>query len=189
MILGFISLKTALIIIHLFGIALGAGGAFASDFMFIQSVKDRRITETEIGFLKLGSRMVWIGVGVLLVSGLALFSLDPSTYLASSKFLAKMSIVGIIIMNGIFFHLSHIPVLVECSEKEKMSDSPEFLAKRNFLLASGAISIVSWSSALILGALRGIPYSFGVIMGVYLLILIIAVSMTFLFKEHFLPSK
>ena len=42
----FINVKTLFLIAHLFGLALGAGGAFISDILFLKSVKDRKITKT-----------------------------------------------------------------------------------------------------------------------------------------------
>src|SRR3989338_4218171 len=98
---GFLELKTILLIVHIFGAIVGAGGAFTSDWIFLSSIKDSTINETEIRFIELGSRMVWIGLIILIISGLALFSLAPEQYLASGKFLAKMSIVGILTLNGL----------------------------------------------------------------------------------------
>lgn len=168
MILGFLDSHIVFVIVHLLGLAVGAGGAFASDAMFFLSAKDKKITATELKFLHLGGAMVWLGLGILAASGTMLFLEDPAGYLASGKFLAKMTIVAVIAANGILFHKLHLPMLRRL-EADSFSASKEFRQKSSLLLASGALSAVSWISALTLGALRGIPYSYWVLMAVYLL--------------------
>jgi hypothetical protein len=175
-------LKTALAIAHLFGVAVGAGGAFMSDAMFMSSVKDSRFSKTEVRFLKLGSVMIWSGVALLVLSGLGLFSFDPARYLASSKFLAKMTIVTAIVVNGLVFHFWHIP-LIHKHMGMHFPTSDEFMRKRSWIMASGAVSFVSWSSAIVLGALRGVPWSYPQIMGLYLAVLAAAVVIAVSLKD------
>ncbi|MDP2650898.1 MAG: hypothetical protein Q8P04_02280 [bacterium] len=160
-------------IFHLLGVAFGVGGALASDSMFLKSLKDLKISKTEMGFLQIGSAMVWIGLIILIISGYLLFSLDPDRYLNSAKFLAKMTIVAIILLNGLFLHINLIPRLRRHIEGH-LPSSDEFMRKRPLLFTSGAISLVSWLSALTLGALHKVPWSYVEIMGVYLLILLVA---------------
>ena len=179
-------LSLIFLIVHLFGVALGAGGAFASDMMFLYSVKDERISEAEIAFLKLGSKMVWLGLGLLVISGIGLFALKPDFYLTSPKFLLKMTIVGIIILNGAFFHLLHIPRLMRHSG-EHFPSSDEFTRKRPYLVASGAISFVSWSSAIVLGALKKVPFSYIELFAVYMILLSGAVFVSLLMQDKILP--
>jgi len=182
---GFLDIGTLLIIIHIFGIAAGAGGAFVSDAMFFLSVQDRIFTKVELTFMRLGSRMVWAGLTVLILSGIGLFSLAPEAYLSSSKFLAKITIVVIIIVNGIVFHLSHIPRFHRHAERHFPS-SEEFVRHSGLLMASGAISVTSWGSAIILGALRGVPYSYVTIMLAYTVVLSIAVAIALLVRKRVL---
>lgn len=164
--IDFIDTRTLFIMIHLFGVAIGAGGAYLSDMMFFSSVKDKIISHTEMRFLTIGSRAVWIGLALLVLSGTGLFLSDIEGYMESSKFLAKMTIVGIIILNGIIFHMSHLPRMKRHAGQHFPS-SDEFIRYRPLLAASGAVSIVSWTSALILGGLRSLPYTYADIMMVY----------------------
>ena len=175
-------LDTIFKILHIFGIALGAGGALISDAMFFSSVKDEKISQTELRFLTIGSRAVWAGLAILIISGLGMVWLDPANILSSEKFWAKMSIVGIILVNGIIFHIYHVPHLHRHVDIHFPS-SLEFVRRIPLLLSSGVVSAISWPSALILGALRRLPYSYGQIMGVYLLILGTAILLTILFKK------
>jgi hypothetical protein len=157
--------KTLLIIAHLFGVALGAGGAFASDGIFLKSIKDQRISKTEMGFIVFGSAMVWVGL----------------------KFLAKMTVVFILIVNGIVFHISHIPRFFRHVD-QFFHSSDEFMRKRWLILSSGAVSIVSWSYALILGALPSVHYSYTTIMLVYILLVLGSVGIALSLKKRVLPD-
>ncbi len=177
MLLGFVSLKSVLIILHLIGVALGAGGAYISDFMFVQSVRDEVFNKTEVTFLNLASTMIWIGIITLIVSGIGLFVLDPAKYLFSTKFLAKMTVVTIITLNGLVFYKYHSKLLHRHSGIY-LPSSKEFVRIRPYLLISGAISLVSWTSAIILGAFKLVPYSYSTIMSTYFVITIIAIFIT-----------
>jgi len=186
--LDFIDLKTALIIVHLFGLAIGAGGAFMSDAMFLHAIRDQKISQTEMGFLSLGSFMVWAGLILLIGSGIGIFFTNPEGYLASSKFLSKMTVVGIIVINGIVFHLWHIPRIKRHVDR-RLPSSKEFTHNRVWLLTGGAISVTSWVSALIFGALKSIPYSYAEIILVYLVLVSIAIIIANLAKNYILPTQ
>jgi hypothetical protein len=179
--------KEAFVILHLFGVAIGAGGAFMSDVMFMNSIRDKKFSNTEVRFLQLASNTVWIGVIILLLSGIGIVASDPATYLSSSKFLAKMTIVGMITINGLVFHYSHFP-LIRRHVNVSISTSHEFLRKRAYIVASGAISVVSWSSAIILGALRNVQWSYVHIISAYAAVLVAVVAISVLCKDFILPS-
>lgn len=185
----FIDYHTFWVIIHLFGVIVGAGGAFTSDWIFFSSIKDNVVSRTEMRFLRLSSKMVWIGIAVIVISGAFLFAADPREYIQSSKFLAKMTIVAVIIANGIIFHRHHIPRLHRHVGRN-VSLSEEFMKKSPLLLASGAVSGVSWLSAFVLGALPEVPYGYPAIMALYLIVLGLGVLAAILSKKRiFRPSN
>lgn len=186
--LDFLDLKTLYTIVHLFGMAVGAGGAFASDLIFFKSTRDGQLSSTEFGFMELGGRMVWAGLVILIISGAFLFLLNPDRYLASSKFLVKVTIVAIIIANGILLHLKFIPDFKKCTEQGEQAIS-KYIRSNPLVLVSGVVSVTSWSSAIILGALRSVPYSYWIILSVYVAVLLLGIATVFLFKAHFFPSK
>ena len=176
-------MKTLLTIVHLLGVVTGAGGAYLSDAMFFSTVKDEKVSKTELRFLKIGSRFVWFGLTLLIISGIGIFLTDTETYLNSSKFLTKMTIVGVILLNGIVFHMSHLP-RIERHVGHHFPSSDEFMRHRPLLLASGALSFVSWTSAIILGSLKILPYSYSSIMIVYLSVIIVAIISTQILFRH-----
>ncbi len=183
--LSFIDAKTLFLIVHLFGIALGAGGAFISDLLFFKSIRDKKITKTEMGFLILGSHCVTVGLCILVISGAGLFSLDPAKYLASSKFLAKMTVVAILALNGIIFHMVHIPRLKRLAAG-KIS-ATIFKRYRWQILASGVISLVSWATAIVLGAFKTIPWEYELIISLYVAVLFFGLLVAARFRDIFVP--
>lgn len=186
--INFIDIKTVLLIFHIFGAILGAGGAFVSDAIFFKTIRDGIIEDSELSFMKLGSKLVWLGVLILIISGIFLFYTNPTGYLASSKFLAKVTIVGIIIINGIIFHFVHIPHIYRHTGL-KINESESFMKKFSFLLVSGAVSIVSWVSTVILGMLKVVPYSYIQIIGFYFVLVFVAISFALLGKKMILGTK
>ena len=178
--------KTLFLVAHIFGVALGAGGAFMSDAMFMSAVRDSRFSKTEIRFLKLASVLIWSGLTLLVLSGIGIFSTDPERYMASSKFLAKMTIVGVIVLNGFVFHFWHLP-LIHRHTGVHFPTSDEFMHKRVWILVSGAVSALSWSSALVLGSLSSVPLSYGAIMGLYGGCITVAIGGALLLRDKLLP--
>ncbi len=181
----FLTEKTIYLIIHVFGAILGAGGAFASDAIFFKTIKDGVIEKVEFDFMKLGGKLVWTGVGILVVSGVLLFFTNPAQYLASPKFLVKVTIVAIIIVNGIVFHVVHLPHIRKHLGLQ-FAKSETFVKRSSFLLVSGAISMVSWISTVILGMLKKVPYTYLEILSLYLLLVICAIGTTLVVKNRIL---
>lgn len=165
----FIDAKIIYIILHLIGVILGAGGAYVSGFLFLQIIKDRNIEKSEVDIVRTTSNIVSAGIVILVISGALLFALDVPGYLASTKFLAKMSVVAIIIINGIFYHFYHFPKLVQAQTKVFK------VREHTSIFISGAVSLVSWTVALILGSLHAVPYSYLMIMLFYVGLLILGV--------------
>jgi len=182
-----IDTQTILIGLHLLGVIIGMGGAFTSDAIFFSSISDEKVSHTEVRFLKLGGKMVWLGIFIIALSGLFIFYSNPEFYLHSSKFLAKMSVVAILLLNGLIFHLVHIPRFHRHAESHFPS-SEEFMHFAPWLLVGGVISSISWLSALILGLWRGIPYSYLEIMSFYGLVLLVIIIFTLIFRKKFIPG-
>lgn len=184
----FLTPKAILTILHIFGAILGAGSAYVSDSMFFLSVRDSKFIPTELKFLNMGSKLVWVGTALLFLSGLGLFFLNPEGYMNSSKFLAKMTVVVVIIINGIIFGLIHMP-LIEKHKQKKLGQSEEFRGKAPWIIVSGAISIVSWTTAVVLGVLHDVPFGYMTIMGLYALAVTLAVGTGLLLKDRILFGK
>jgi len=185
---SFVDIKTLYLIFHLIGLALGAGGAFMSDVLYMASVKDKKITKDELRLMHVGGSMVWVGLLVLTISGLLLMSLNWGAYLISTKFIAKMVIVLIIALNGAIIHHVYIPYLEKCIGTH-LGRSTHFRTISVYLYISGAISFVSWIATIILGAFASIPYSVPVILGIYLAIVLIVTVVSLIVRHIFLRTR
>jgi hypothetical protein len=167
-------LQTGYLILHLLGIAVGAGAAFTSDFIFLACIQDKKVSKDEFNILESASKAVWLGFILIIFSGIGLFSLDASTLLDSSKFLAKMTIIFIILINGMIFSIKHLPEIKSRIGKPFFGRRKVSKGEYSFLFVGGVISLVSWVYAIILGVFSYLPFSYPIIMSSYLLALIIA---------------
>lgn len=177
-----VNLSTFLVIAHVIGVALGTGGAALSDFLFFKSIKDKMISKDEFESLMTASKVIWVGLFILILSGLAMFLLiylerGSIPMLASPKWQAKLTWVGIIFINGVFFKrviFSKIKSLVGKELSQENTKSVLWL-----FATSGFISIFSWYSVTIISLLpRSFrpPYFF--LVGLYLVILIIGIAIS-----------
>jgi len=163
-------LKTLFLILHIFGVAIGAGAAYLGDALFFSAIKDRKITGDELRSLKISGRSDWLGLALLIISGAGIFATDPAGYAESAKFLAKMTIVLVIAVNGIIFHAIHLRNFEKSIGKDFFR-SIEHNKKGHFVYLSGVISVVSWTSAIVLGSLRSIALGYFGILFFYLLVI------------------
>ena len=121
--------------------------------------------------------MIWFALALIILTGIGLYLPASELLLDSSKFLVKMIVVAVIVVNGAILNLLISPKLVHISfggSHEHQSGELHKLKKLAFTL--GAISSTSWYSAFILGALRQLPFSFLELLGIYVALVIIAVA-------------
>lgn len=172
----FIAHKEILLGIHVFGAALGLGGATMADIFFFRFLKDFRITKQESATLHTMSQVIWFGLGILIISGIAVFFSDMARYMASSKFLLKTVVILVITINGTFLNLLVSPWLVKLSfyENQRPRYAPMHRMRR-IAFALGAISATSWYLAFILGLVKRIPLSFPTLVLCYAGLLLCAV--------------
>ncbi|MEK7557559.1 MAG: vitamin K epoxide reductase family protein [Patescibacteria group bacterium] len=170
--------RTPILIVHLVGLAMGVGGALFADVFFFKFIRDLKISKDEAGILQTISQVVWFGLGLLVLSGVGLFLTDPAAYSQSAKFLTKMIVVAVVIVNGAFLNLKITPHLIHISFGDDPHKSPEeeLQRERRIAFALGAISMVSWYSALILGAFPSLPFSLPTLLLTYALLLAAAVT-------------
>lgn len=163
-------------LIHIMSIAIGVGAATIADIFFFKFLKDLRISQFEADVLKTISEVVWLALGVLVISGLALYLPHSAELLETPKFLVKIIIVAVIIVNGALLNLIVSPKLIHISFGEKHKhEKGELHRLERFALALGAISMISWYSALLLGAISSIALSFIQIFGIYMGLLVVGV--------------
>jgi hypothetical protein len=95
---------------------------------------------------------------------------DPVGYAASSKFLVKMTVVGVILVNGLLLNFYISPRLTKLRFRTHEDRKADEWFKR-IAFVSGVVSISSWYASFLLGLLSSIPLTYWQGMGVYLIIL------------------
>jgi uncharacterized membrane protein len=175
-------IKHPLVLIHLIGFALGVGGATINDILFFRFLKDYKISHKEDATLKIMSETIWVGLALLIISGIGLYLPNAETLNQSSKFLVKAVVVGIITLNGAFLNLYIAPHLKKITFKDHHTKTTQVSPLRKIAFVSGAISFVSWYTAFFLGTVQSIPLNFIKLFGIYL-ILVISASVFSLFIE------
>lgn len=168
--------KTIILIAHTIGFAIGLGGATISDIFFFRFLKDLRISHEESATLSHLSEIIWFALALIVLSGLGLYLPAMEELHQSSKFLVKMVVVLVIIVNGAFLNLLVAPNLVKISfGKRHDHEVGELHHIRRLAFILGAVSITSWYSAFILGMLTSVPLSFFPLLLIYLLLLLSAI--------------
>lgn len=155
----FAEYKHVTTITHVFAVIVGMGSALVSDILFNFYIKDKKINPTENKTLEVLSKIIWISLGLIVVSGIALFLSNPFGYSISNKFLLKMVIVGFIIINGYLFAKVTHGSLMKINFTDTNSNH-KYVRIRRMSFAFGAVSLISWLFAFVLGSIKSIPISF-----------------------------
>lgn len=181
--LGFVEFlrnaHTSLALLHGLAVAVGVGSATITEVLFMRFLKDFRISEEEAGTLKAVSQFIWLALAIIMVSGAGLYLPEAARLLATPKFLAKMVIVGILIVNGAFLNLWIAPRLIRISFGERHEYMVgELRRTRRLAFALGAVSLASWYSVFVLGFLRSFPLSLPIILSIYIGVVASAIFMS-----------
>lgn len=155
-----------IVMLHLLAAAIGLGAANVVDVLFFRFLKDFRVNEEENGVLQTLSEVIWVALGAIVLSGIGILLARPEMAV-SPKFLAKATIIGVIILNGALLNLFIAPNLTRINFGTWINRDGKFLRRvRRISFASGAVSIISWYAAFILG-MSDIGASYGMILGMY----------------------
>lgn len=173
--------RTALLILHAIGFALGLGVAIFLDVHMLRALKgQRRVDETDLALLRTGSMLVAAGLALLWLSGLGLTWLawerNPA-FLGNPKLHAKLAIVLALTLNGVVLHRVARPhVAAQLGRGLFEGHGPK---RQALLLACGAVSIVSWGAAFLLGMVRELNFTTpaGTILGAYAMALLAALAL------------
>jgi uncharacterized membrane protein len=183
------SQKVLWIIVHNIGFILGVGAATITDIFFFKFLKDNVITQEEKDTMDTLSAVIWAGLAILIVSGLALYLPEQARLAVSSKFLIKVVVVGVIVLNGFLLNMIVAPNTRRLSFEGGLPEK----RFRRLAFALGGISFSSWYIAFFLGVLRRIPVDFNFALWAYLTMLVFVVigsqiTERFVTKNH-LPRK
>ena len=128
----------------------------------------------EWGILRSVSLVIWGGLIIAVLSGIGfLLQMDD---ISNPKIWAKVTIIGVIFLNGVFLHFKIFPLFRDMLDKK--IKNTQFQQNMTSVFTSGAISITSWYIVLIMGAWRGLnnTLSYWQMLFAYCVILMVAIA-------------
>lgn len=177
----FAQYKWIFVFLHVFSVVGAMGSALAIDYMTTYFAQNKVFSRSEIRTLTLLIKGVTIGLWLVVLTGILIFFSNPAGYLASSKFITKMIVVGILCINGFILHryvFSHI------AQKNVLTDRKHAAIRtRGFVF--GAVSFVSWATALLLALQPSIPFSVTTAVSMYLFVLLVAIAVAVLLSKRY----
>lgn len=173
-------IKIPVTVIHVIAVVFGMGGALMSDILFSFFSRDKKLNPTEISTLSILKKVVLYALIIIILSGVVIFLSDVSKYINSVKFLAKMSILLVLVINGYFLNKYIWPYLL---------NKNFFILKRErnirrLAFACGAISIISWLSVCALGVLDSLNFSYSFVILTYVCITSFAVTVSLIVEKR-----
>lgn len=167
--------------LHLLGMVLGLGGTTIIDFMIFHFMRNYKISSQEAVIMHLISQIIIVGLIFLIISGVAIFLTDVDGYLASDRFMMKMTVLIVVILNGIVLNLYIAPYMEKISLRAPDLDKDTTFKKVSF--AVGAISMVSWYSAFFLAMIKDLSdFRYTTLLIAYLIMLGTSIAVSQFFK-------
>ena len=177
--------KHIFIIGHVLFVVLGMGSAVVTDILCLRFGFNKKLSRFEVDTIRFLSHVVTIGLIGIVASGATVFLSDPERYMHSVKFLTKMTIVFVLCVNG---WLLHRYIFRHIADKNILT-SPKARTLRKVGFALGAVSLISWVSALSLGVLLHISVRYDIAVIFYASAVLIAVFLSLFIESILLERK
>jgi hypothetical protein len=148
-----VTAKTALRFVHFIGLALGLGAATLLDLMLLRFFVREPISRQNWKLVHFSANIVNIGLLLLWASGIGFivhYALFDPAKLMNQKIWAKLAIVFVLSVNGLFIHSAILP-RIKAQLGRTLFDGMSRFQKSVFLI-SGGISVTSWYVPVALGA-------------------------------------
>ncbi len=183
---------TGLRIIHIMGLVLGLGAATLLDLLLVRYVRAGEITRERYKTVAFISHIVTAGLVILWITGLGFLAhywASTPEKLGNPKIYAKMSIVLILTLNGIFIHRVVLPYMkrrIGGCLFDGMSK-----VRRTLFLTSGAVSVTSWYVPMLLGKIPQVNFVVPAttILLAYGILVALAVIMAHILAQAAFPSR
>lgn len=165
--------------LHTLAMAFGLCASTFSDIFFFRFIQDDRISGDETSILHTFAQTIWLALGMMIMTGLALYLPQMAVYNASPAFLLEIVLVAVILINGSFLNLFVAPRFSRITSGEEHDHEDGELHKtKRLVFILGPISLVSWYLAFLLDSVGAMPFSFadGLIFYVFCLALSIFIG-------------
>lgn len=171
-------LKMTIAYVHLLATCMALGSIFIADWRLLRG-REYVLRPGALARLATTQRLVNVSLAALWVTGAALiwigYAQNPDTYLDNQKLWAKVSVVAVLTLNGLFLHRFAFPVLKQGRSLSTLSN-----LRCMFLAVLGGTSLASWLFAAWLGMARPWNHAveYGEVMALYLALAGLAILAT-----------
>jgi hypothetical protein len=179
--------KTALRFVHFIGLALGLGAATLLDLMLLRFFVREPISRQQWKLVHFSAGIVNVGLMLLWASGIGFivhYALFDPNKLMNEKIWAKLAIVFVLTMNGLFIHSVILPRIRAQLGKTLFDGMSQF--QKSVFLVCGGISVTSWYAPVALGAFPQLNFAvpattilltYGMLLGIVSVLMHIAVPL------------
>ncbi len=176
-----LALKTGLRVTHFVGLVLGLGAATSLDLIILRFLAKGTVSSDHYHTVEFASKVVSAGLLLLWISGFGFllhYGLFDPAKLGNQKIWAKMAIVAVLTLNGVFIHRSVLPILRRNIGRNLFDGLTSM--QRGLLLASGVVSATSWYVPLLLGSVPQLNFVVPawIILSVYAALLSVGIGVT-----------
>ena len=153
--------RTGLLLVHVFGLALGLGAALFMDLWIVSRLYHASFSRNDLTLLDFGSRLVTLGLALLWVSGLGFllfyYAYAPGA-LSNQKIWGKMAVVTLLSLNGVLIHRMLLPWLAARTGRPLLDGAD--LRTASLMIGTAAISVSGWLFAASLGLIKAFNFAF-----------------------------
>lgn len=136
------------------GLTLGVGASTVYNVLYLKSLRDLKISQAEQDILRTISQIIWLGLIVIIVSGITLYVSNPDVYNQSMKFITSLLVMGVIVISDALLNILVAPQLIDISAGRRPEHRPgELRNLRRLSFGLSAASAVSWYTILALALL------------------------------------
>jgi hypothetical protein len=163
------SIYEIIVTLHVVSAAVGVGAAATSDTIFLRSIRNRIISRDQFVLIRAASRVVFGGLIILTLTGIYMMFVNPGL-VRMPYFQVKMTAVLILMVNGLVFHAKLLPFFKQHMDVKL---SKEHISSKQWLFAiTGAVSAVSWFTALIIAVMGDTGIGYVLMAGIYIALMI-----------------
>ena len=180
---------TIWVIMHIIAIVLAMSAVTISDIAVTLALTDSKHGPPSYKILRICSLGIWIGLLLMVPSGIGLFLDRPGEFMQSGKFLAKMVIVLTLVINGVFLHRTVLPKILGLDHQDWLWRNEKFSRVMNLAIPAGVVSLVSWWGALLLGAAGRQPWTLTQVLSIYFGIIVLGITIGFLVVDVTIAKK
>ncbi|MBS3093814.1 hypothetical protein J4456_04525 [Candidatus Pacearchaeota archaeon] len=169
-----------ILVIHLLSVVVAVGAVTVTDYLHIAGHRQKKLAQELLDVYPLLSKLISTALILVIISGTLLVYQKPE-FLSKPLFQLKLSLVVILILNGLYLQKKIAPQIMICTiNPELCSEKVKYRAA-----FAGILSLITWYAVTILALTKNFSYTVIQFVSVYLIVLCIAIGMTMYIENKF----